>query len=605
LPAAVLAGAGASRAVVQDFRPLADSIEWDLGQRYLRERGNKAFITDPEPVPFAINNDGTLSQKAAEVLFTSLTAAEQAGTLESEVFVLELGLGVGLFARLFLDAFRRLCVQHGRDYYDRLCYVAGDYSEKMLLDACRHGIFANHPGHYLLRVVDALCPERGLAQDPALGGHAGTPFRAVFLNYLLDCLPAAVLRIEGDNAWQLCVRTCLARGTELKEHTSLTLEELTRLANSADPRERGELLAVFDLLASEYAYQPIDLAGVPLADFAMRFARSASLRSVLHNYGALLCLERVLPLVRDQGFILITDYGHSREAGADDFQHQRFSHSTFIGINFPLVKAYFASTDPSCWIEPAEGDDPSIYARLMGRQVAPETAARFRECFGKTTQDWLHEPVQRARTLVQGGRFEAALTAYQQALERQPQNWVLMNEVAHFLTFSLRSPAAGLEIVKAALACNPSCSAELWNMLGDSLFALGRLEESRQAFLRALRVNADDVRARYNLAYVHARTREYAWALQRIAEALALDRRGTYREGLLQKQSEVLGQLTQRQQQESLRITNRISTRPDLPVAGENSAAAGLAPKIDRNQGLSGYRMAGPSSVGGTDQRPR
>ena len=26
--------------------------------------------------------------------------------------------------------------------------------------------------------------------------HGGKPFRAVFLNYLLDCLPAAVLEME-------------------------------------------------------------------------------------------------------------------------------------------------------------------------------------------------------------------------------------------------------------------------------------------------------------------------------------------------------------------------------------------------------------------------
>ena len=47
-------------------------------------------------------------------------------------------------------------------------YVAGDRSETMLLDACRHGIFANHPGHYLLRVVDALPPQDSLGRDADL-----------------------------------------------------------------------------------------------------------------------------------------------------------------------------------------------------------------------------------------------------------------------------------------------------------------------------------------------------------------------------------------------------------------------------------------------------
>src|SRR5437660_9707474 len=91
---ALLAQAQSGRAVIQDFVPLADSLEWNLGQQYLRERGNKAFLSDARPVPFVINNDGTLSRNCAEVFFTSLVAAEKAGPLEPEIFVLELGIGV-------------------------------------------------------------------------------------------------------------------------------------------------------------------------------------------------------------------------------------------------------------------------------------------------------------------------------------------------------------------------------------------------------------------------------------------------------------------------------------------------------------------------------
>jgi hypothetical protein len=68
-----------SREVIQDFVPLAASLEWDLGQQYLRQRGTKAFISDSSPVPFVINNDGALSRHAAEVFFASLLEADQAG----------------------------------------------------------------------------------------------------------------------------------------------------------------------------------------------------------------------------------------------------------------------------------------------------------------------------------------------------------------------------------------------------------------------------------------------------------------------------------------------------------------------------------------------
>src|SRR5262249_14254578 len=137
--------------------------------------------------------------------------------LEPDLFVLELGIGVGLFARYFLDALRDLCLQHGKDYYDRLTYIAADRSERMLRDACRHGVFVHHPGRVKMRVVDALDPAGRLYPDLLFGGQPKATMRAVFLNYLLDCLPAAVLDATDAEVRQLCVCTCLARGVRLTD----------------------------------------------------------------------------------------------------------------------------------------------------------------------------------------------------------------------------------------------------------------------------------------------------------------------------------------------------------------------------------------------------
>src|ERR1700722_11251446 len=113
----ILSEAQQQRFIIEDFRPLADSLEWDLGQRYLRERGSRAFLSDTSPVPFVIHNDGVLSLQAAETFFSSLVQAEKAGPLEEKILVLELGIGIGLFARFFLDAFKELCARENKEYY--------------------------------------------------------------------------------------------------------------------------------------------------------------------------------------------------------------------------------------------------------------------------------------------------------------------------------------------------------------------------------------------------------------------------------------------------------------------------------------------------------
>src|SRR5207237_5596726 len=105
---------------------------------------------------------------------------------------------------------------------------------------------------------------------------------------------------------------------------------------------------------------------------------------------------------------------------------------------------------------------------------------------GQATAERLQEPVGQARECLRVGRFELASSYYQQALARQPGNWVLLNEVAQFLIYSLRDVKAGIHLAKVALGLNPTCSAELWNTLGDGLFEYGRYAEARSAYQKAL-----------------------------------------------------------------------------------------------------------------------
>jgi tetratricopeptide (TPR) repeat protein len=465
----------------------------------------------------------------------------------------------------------------------------------MLRDAGRHGTFAGHPGRYLLRVVDALNPVEGLGQDGT--GCDGPPYRAVFLNYLLDCLPAAVLEDAPQGPRQLCVRTCLARGLDPERDTPFGLDGLLARAASTDPAARRELLEVFPLLAADYDFRPVDPASVPHGDFALAFAQSQKIGQVVHSYGAIQCLERLLPLLHPQGCILVNDYGQVEMADGDGFEHQRFSGSTFVGLNFPLLRAYFTQAGEAGWAEPAE-EEVSNHARLVGRQLPAAVVQRFRELFGKAATEQVQGPARLARALAGAGRVEAAATAYRQALQRQPMSWLLLGEVARFVTFALHSPAPGVALARQALALNPACSADLWNTLGDALFALGRVEEARRAFHKALRVNPNDVRAHYNLAFVHCQRQQPDQALAAIARGLALDGAGEYRDGLLQKQAEVLGQIANRQQRDLFLMANRTNACPTKFGTEEGKANRPTGMSI-AEQGMSNVEGPAPKPAGG------
>ncbi len=229
-----------------------------------------------------------------------------------------------------------------------------------------------------------------------------------------------------------------------------------------------------------------------------------------------------------------------------------------MGLNFPLLKAFFGDGNKCRYYEPSS-EERGIHSRLLGHNVGPDTITRFFERLGPAQHKKLEEPVQQARACVKVGRFELAASFYNEALERQPRNWVLLNEISMFLTHSMRDPKAGIDMAKLALAINPTCSAELWNTLGDGLYEFGRTAEARSAYQKALAVNSSDVRSRYNLARVFTRERNYPAALTSIAEALSFDKTGEFRDRLLQKQQEVLTHLAMRNQQEYLLLINLVS----------------------------------------------
>lgn len=578
-PAHLFGSAQASRVVLQDFVPLADSLEWELSARYFARRGSLAFLTERAPVPYAVNNSGDLSQRAAEVLFAALAAGPRDPA--DGVVVLELGIGLGLFARYFLDAFRDLCADRGADYYDRLTYVAADYSERMLLDAVRRGAFQNHPGRYALRVIDALDPGAAIRRDPLLGGGGNQPLDGVFLNYLLDCLPAAVLRAgspmgdrDADSGLRrLCVRTCLARDANLREYTTHSAAELAGLVNSPAPTHREELLDLFGLFTSEYDYRPVPADELPYPALACDAVHGKN-GPVLYNHGAIASLERLLGLLRPNGVILVNDYGGANGADSGEhFEHQRYGSGSFVGLNFDLLKRHFANRPhppngathtPVTWAEP-EKDSPHIYSRLLGHDLHPDVIAAFRRAFDGDAATELDRPAQAAHALSGQGLYEAAATAYRAALEQTPWHWLIILEVANFLTFGLRDARAGAELARAGLELNPCCSPDLWNAYGDALYAQGHVARARAAYERALTVSSDDVQARYNLAWVFLHNKEHAEALRVIAEGLVRDWRGTWRDRLLQKQAEVLGDLARRSRQEMQTLMNRVSLYPRSP----------------------------------------
>lgn len=532
---------------LQDFRPLTGCLEWELSELHWNRKGLLPFVEND--VPFLINNSGRLSEHAAALLFASCLETSGSGPIR----VLELGAGTGLFARYFLDAFRAMCLQEGKDFYQRLVYYVTDRSMRTVEQWRERGQFDSHGDERtVLGCCDALQPSR-------LVSHAGeitdlTDLRAVFCNYILDVLPATVLRKGPDGPEELRIRTHLIEDRALlAQYTRLIPEEIREIARSENLEEKAQLTSLISLLEFETAFAPSHQEPALAAE---ALAGAEELERVVLNHGALACLDRCLSLLAPAGFVLINDYGPvQREQVAGHSLSQRFGPTSALGLNFPFLERYFAK---NYWVAtPEEDEQRAIHSRLILQREFPGTVAAYQNRFGPSGVDFFDAPVEEARRHLAAGRKSEALESYRLALSRSPRDWQLVGEIAEFVGLQLQDYPSGRELIRAAIELNPWYSPWLWNVLGDILFLDRDVAGAHEAYLQAQRIYPRDARTHLNLAYTCFEFGEYAQALEALATAFAADVQGLYRARLLEKQHQILGALSGRWLGEQERLARR------------------------------------------------
>jgi tetratricopeptide (TPR) repeat protein len=534
-PRVTLSSAHIHPRVIEDFRPLCESLEWTLSEAFWQTAGLRGFLRNE--VPYSVNNSGSLSAQAAELLFANCLESAPAGNIA----ILEIGAGTGLFARYLLDEFREICLQRGADFYERLTFYVSDRSPRTVEQWENFGVFAEHGNH----VVTGVCDARTPGDFRPLQGAAGIPsgLRAIFANYVLDSLPAAVLRRGAQGPEEQYVRTHLADSDQVLQYTTKSIDEIRRLAASPSPEDRAQLLPLLSALEFESEFRQVN-SRIPHVDEAVTFGHN--IERIVLNYSAFEAIANFLELTAADGFVLINDYGAiTPEQIAGQAGTQRFGSSAAIGLNFPLLEHHFRMQSIQVSV-PDRDDLLSVHPRLLMRGEASETIAAFLRIFDGRAQQAIEQSEAEGRAHMEAARVERAREAYERALAMRPRDWRLIGEVAEFVIRTVRDYEAGMRLAHAALTMNPWYSVWLWNVLGDALFALERYRDAHEAYLAARRIDANDPRTSLNLAYTHTQFGEFAQALEAIAAGLAADASGIFRQRLLEKQQHVLTLSSQR-----------------------------------------------------------
>ena len=449
--------------LVEDFRPLCESLEWQLGQLYYAKAGHKAFLSGN--IPYLVNNSGVLSTIAAELFFDSLLEREAKGLLGARMVALEPAVGSGLFARGLLRVFERICDERSKDFPARLTFIAADAAPAMVSDIRRHGLLDGFKTRVRFARTDVMTLHfewlDGVPEPPQC-------FDAVFLNYVLDCLPSAVLRVRDGAVEQLSIQTRLLT-EDLADFTSLTPAEIVARAAGTE-EDRLSLVDLYHLLELRYRFTPASQFEAP---------KAAEGEITIHNHAAIDCLHSIARKLAPEAFVLISDYAAQRRLERDgSMAFQRFGGSSAMGLNMAQLGAHFNGVEDQSWIAP-ECDDSNLVLRMLANGDGPQSW--FRQHCGRTSIEWYTQPSDDASRAWREGRMQEALAAHQEAVRRCPDNWVALGEAAHFCGAILRAHGLAKELAKAALEVNP-VNPELWNTLGEALYALGQINAAKEKF---------------------------------------------------------------------------------------------------------------------------
>ncbi|MEO1700298.1 MAG: tetratricopeptide repeat protein [Planctomycetota bacterium] len=520
---------------IESFRPVAESLLWRLGQASWERLGRRSFTSGN--VPHLITSDGERASAAARTLYANCEAAQAAGRLESKIVVIELAAGLGLHAEAFLDAFRNLCVEHGREHYARLEYWITDGARAMVSDAVDAGIASRHTEHVAFGVVDALQPDRVTRLDGSVEQLGG--IRCIVHNYMLGVLPFDLLMIAGGEVRRLEARTVVTTDTAPRDLVSIDWDELL-YADGED--ERRLLAGAKRHLSWEWRCVPYSVGETDGDSSDTRRDVSAFVRQRLggltgtpdrvdaklclaHCHGALASLDGSFDVLRKDGFLVFGDFGGD---GLDDLfvttEFQTFGESTASGIPFTFLD-FALRRDLSRWsgiVTPAGDRASRIHSRLLLRTRCDATERTFRDAFRRRTVEGAERRLSSARRAARRGDLADARKSLLALVESGRAPWRVLLEWAE-LENREGNHAFALEAATEACELSPNASSEAWMERGVALHALDDAQGATAAAREALRLDGGAFRTLYQGAHWALDAGRFSEALEWIGRLLALD----------------------------------------------------------------------------------
>ncbi len=323
IPTSATKGAAGPRDVaLEGFCSFRSSIAWEFNRLYWHRLSDWEKATGrgyEQALPGGksdAHHPAAIADGVAD-FWTLLKDLEKQNQLPAELFILEIGVGMGNRAALWLDCFQALDRQRGTNYYPRVKLLLGDYSLATLERS--RPVLQNHLDLCSFMVLDALNPIRTLS-------FLRHKILHIHLTNVYDNLPDEELARRDGRLYLVQVRAFLpaADAARISEGFEITVDELSRSVDRlldvgpdflAD-RSRGILFwqEMWKAVRLEERLVALDELGADALPDGLNPGRIEEILSGAPSdirfhlsTGALESFRNTLPLLRPRGYLQVQD----------------------------------------------------------------------------------------------------------------------------------------------------------------------------------------------------------------------------------------------------------------------------------------------------------
>ena len=217
------------RMYLEPFKPMRSSLIWRFNDLFwqhlpLWEAASGKGYEQALPSGKSDANHPEAVADAVADFWTLLKDLENHKQLPPDIFVLEIGVGTGKRAALWLDRFRALDDERGTQYYSRIRFLLGDYSMPTLNRAMETVRQHRELGSFL--AVDALDPFKSLS-------FLRYKVLSIHLTNVYDNLPTDEIAVRDGKLYFVEVRSYVPAATaaRISEAFGIPLTEFPRTVN--------------------------------------------------------------------------------------------------------------------------------------------------------------------------------------------------------------------------------------------------------------------------------------------------------------------------------------------------------------------------------------